>query len=118
MTGSARLAGTGGVAGSLPQDEVEDVLSRLRELLSDERWAEVDAAFASEALLGWEDLHSLASRGVTVGSHTHNHAVLHQRQEADEILRQVRVSKATIEERLGAECATSATRTAIRSTSP
>ena len=89
---------------SLPQDEVEDVLSRLRELLSDERWAEVDAPFASEALLGWEDLRSLASRGVTVGSHTHDHAVLHERQDADEILRQVRVSKATIEERLGAEC--------------
>ena len=53
------------------------MLLRLRQLLPAERWAEVDAAFASEALLGWDELRSLAARGVVVGSHTRDHAVLH-----------------------------------------
>ena len=89
---------------SLPRPEVEDVLLRLRELLPAERWAEVDAAFASEALLGWDELRSLAARGVVVGSHTRDHAVLHERQDADEIVAQVRSSKAAIEDRLGVAC--------------
>ena len=87
---------------SLPRAEVEDVLLRLRELLPAERWAEVDAAFASEALLGWDELRSLAARGVTVGSHTRDHAVLHERQDGAEVSVQVRDSKAAIEDRLGA----------------
>ncbi len=89
---------------SLPRPEVEDVLLRLRQLLPAERWAEVDAAFASEALLGWDELRSLAARGVVVGSHTRDHAVLHQRQDADEIVAQVRSSKAAIEDRLSVAC--------------
>jgi peptidoglycan/xylan/chitin deacetylase (PgdA/CDA1 family) len=89
---------------TLPLPEAEYVLQRLRELLSAERWAEVDAAFASEALLGWDDLRSLAARGVTVGSHTRDHAVLHARQDAAEIAAQVRDSKAVIEDRLGVPC--------------
>jgi peptidoglycan/xylan/chitin deacetylase (PgdA/CDA1 family) len=89
---------------SLPQSEVKDVLLRLRELLSDERWAEVDAAFASEELLGWDELRSLAGRGVTVGSHTRDHAVLHGRQNAGLVSAQVRSSKAAIEDRLGVPC--------------
>jgi peptidoglycan/xylan/chitin deacetylase (PgdA/CDA1 family) len=89
---------------SLPQPEVDRVLLRLRELLPDERWAEIDATFPSEALLGWDDLRSLSARGVVVGSHTRDHAVLHERQDADEIVAQARSSKAAIEDRLGVPC--------------
>jgi peptidoglycan/xylan/chitin deacetylase (PgdA/CDA1 family) len=89
---------------SLPQLEVEDVVLRLRELLPDERWEEVDAALASEALLGWDELRSLAARGVTIGSHTRDHAVLHERQPAELTSAQVRSSKVAIEERLGVPC--------------
>ena len=89
---------------SLSQPDVEDVLLRLRALLPDERWAEVDAAFASEALLGWDELRSLAAQGVTIGSHTRDHAVLHERQGSKEIAVQVLASKAAIEERIGVPC--------------
>ena len=89
---------------TLPRREAEDVLQRLRELLPDERWTEVDAAFASEALLDWDELRSLLERGVTVGSHTRDHAVLHERQDTGEITAQVGGSKAAIEDRLGVPC--------------
>jgi len=89
---------------SLPRPEVEDVLQRMRALLPAERWVEVDASLASETLLGWDELRSLAARGVIVGSHTRDHAVLHERQGADEIADQVRASKASIEERLSVTC--------------
>jgi len=89
---------------SLPRPEADEVLEGLRSLLPDERWQEVNATFASEALLGWPELRSLVARGVTVGSHTRDHAVLHERQGADEIAAQVQASKAAIEERLGVPC--------------
>jgi peptidoglycan/xylan/chitin deacetylase (PgdA/CDA1 family) len=89
---------------SLPRPEVDEVLRRLTELLPAERWAELDAAFASEALLGWDELRALAGRGITVGSHTRDHAVLHERQGSKEIAVQVRASKAAIEERIGLPC--------------
>jgi len=89
---------------SLPRQEAEEVLDTLRELLPAERWAEVDASFASETLLGWDELQTLAARGVIVGSHTRDHAVLHERQAADELAIQVLSSKQAIEERLGVPC--------------
>jgi peptidoglycan/xylan/chitin deacetylase (PgdA/CDA1 family) len=89
---------------TLPRHEVDEVVLRLRELLTEERWEEVDAVFASEALLVWDELRLLAARGVTVGSHTRDHVVLHERQGSKEIAAQVLASKATIEERIGASC--------------
>src|SRR4029453_5740381 len=89
---------------SLPRADAEDVLGRIHDLLPDERWAEVDSRFASEALLGWPELRSLAAQRVTVGSHTRDHAVLHHRQNVDEITVQVRDSKTAIEDRLGVPC--------------
>lgn len=87
-----------------PRPEADAALSELRALLPDERWAEVDALFGSEALLGWPELRSLARRGVIVGSHTRDHAVLHDAQDERELVAQVHGSKAAIEERVGVEC--------------
>ena len=89
---------------SLPRPDADRVLTRLRDLLPADRWAEVDATFASEQLLGWPELRVVAARGVTIGSHTRDHAVLHDRQDAAEIVLQVRGSKVDIEERLSVPC--------------
>jgi len=89
---------------TLPLAEAETLLAQLRALLPDEGWTEIDARFASEELLGWPELRSLAKRGVTIGSHTRDHALLHARQALDEVVDQVQGSKATIEERLSKPC--------------
>jgi peptidoglycan/xylan/chitin deacetylase (PgdA/CDA1 family) len=89
---------------SLPQPDVADALVSLRALLSEEQWRELDARFASEQLLGWDELGALAARGVTIGSHTCDHVVLHGRQSRGEIRVQVTASKSAIEERLQMAC--------------
>lgn len=89
---------------SLPRDQAEGVLEQLRALVPDRRWDEIDATFASEALLDWDELRALAARGVIVGSHTRDHAVLHERQGAQEIAVQVAASKRAIEEQLSTPC--------------
>jgi peptidoglycan/xylan/chitin deacetylase (PgdA/CDA1 family) len=89
---------------SLPQVEVAHLLVTLRGLLSDGEWVEADSRFASEALLTWDELRALAAGGVVVGSHTRDHAVLHENQPDAEIEAQVMGSRARIEERLGVAC--------------
>jgi len=89
---------------TLPLPEAESLLALLRGLLPDDAWAEIDARFGSEELLGWSELRSLAQRGITIGSHTRDHAVLHAGQAQDEVVDQVQGSKATIEERLSTPC--------------
>ena len=89
---------------TLPRDQAEAVLDELRALLPDRRWAQIDETFASESLLHWDELRSLAARGVIVGSHTRDHAVLHERQGVEEIAVQVTASKRTIEQQLATTC--------------
>jgi peptidoglycan/xylan/chitin deacetylase (PgdA/CDA1 family) len=89
---------------TLPLAESEAVGAKLRGLLPEDVLAETDARFASEALLGWPELRALAQRGVVVGSHTSDHAVLHAGQASDVVVDQVTRSKATIEERLSMPC--------------
>jgi peptidoglycan/xylan/chitin deacetylase (PgdA/CDA1 family) len=89
---------------TLPQLEVDSLLGQLRALLTEPQWRELDERFASEALLSWAELRELAQRGVAVGSHTRDHAVLHEAQATDEVRAQVVDSKRDIEERLGMPC--------------
>ena len=89
---------------SLPLAETRRVLAELHTLLSPELWVELDRRFASEELMGWPELQTLAGRGVVIGSHTRDHAVLHERQSPEEIRAQVTDSKAAIEQRLGVPC--------------
>ncbi|HEU0304987.1 MAG TPA: polysaccharide deacetylase family protein [Gaiellaceae bacterium] len=89
---------------SLPLPEADRVVTHLRELVPADAWAAVYSRFPSEELLGWPELRSLAARGVAVGSHTRDHAVLHEGQDDDEVVAQLESSKAAIEERLSIEC--------------
>lgn len=89
---------------TLPLAESETVVAELRGLLPEGVLAETDARFASEELLGWPELQALAQRGVVIGSHTSDHAVLHAGQAPDVVVDQVTRSKATIEERLSMPC--------------
>lgn len=89
---------------ALSRAEAEPIVSGLRGLLSEAEWEEADRRFASEELMDWDGIRALAGHGVTIGSHTHDHVVLHERQPPDEIERQVVESKAVVEARLGSSC--------------
>lgn len=87
-----------------PQARVREVVAALRDLLTDDEWSHANALFESEAPLTWSELRHLADRGVTVGSHCHDHAVLHGRQPPEEVRWQLQQSRRLLERQLGRTC--------------
>jgi len=73
------------------------LLAQLAALLDDEPLPPGD----DDAPLTWEEVAELARAGVAIGSHGHEHVLLHDAQPAVEIARQLRRSKWEIEERIG-----------------
>src|SRR6267143_1325891 len=57
----------------------------------------------SSDLMDWDDVRAVATMGGTVGSHCHDHCILHEKQSPDEIRRQLNESKAAIQSHVG-EC--------------
>jgi hypothetical protein len=53
--------------------------------------------------MNWNDVRAVSSMGATIGSHCHDHCILHEKQSKDEICRQLDESKAAIEKNVG-EC--------------
>jgi peptidoglycan/xylan/chitin deacetylase (PgdA/CDA1 family) len=80
---------------------VESIVQDVSGLISKDRWLEIDHLFSSEEPLDWEDVKYLSRRGVIIGSHCHDHFILHAAQPADEIDRQLRISKGLIERHVG-----------------
>jgi peptidoglycan/xylan/chitin deacetylase (PgdA/CDA1 family) len=78
-------------------------LARVDELAS--RWGDAGAADQFEATMGWQELTGLHQRGVSIGSHSQNHAILTQLQES-EIVSELAESKREIESMLGQPCTT------------
>lgn len=84
-----------------PLGDILEAVEALRELLPESRWREVEAAFESDAFMSWDEVAELHKAGVTVGAHGHHHVPLHRGLGADEVTRQVRVSRTAIVQRLG-----------------
>jgi len=88
----------------LPQDEVYELVEACRALLTGDEWREVDRRFTSEALLDWDGVRSLAAEGVTIGSHTLDHASMHSVQSSDVLRAQTIGARLRIEHELGSPC--------------
>lgn len=84
-----------------PSDEILETVEALRELLPESRWREVEAAFESDAFMNWDEVAELHRTGVTIGAHGYHHIPLHSNLGADEVARQVRLSREAICRRLG-----------------
>ena len=80
-----------------PLADVEAIVASLKAQLPNELWAELDERYASDAPMSWQEVGELEGLGATVGSHCHDHCILHERQPAAEIERQLRLSKELIE---------------------
>jgi peptidoglycan/xylan/chitin deacetylase (PgdA/CDA1 family) len=85
----------------VPQPEVRRLVAACRRLLDEETWTEIEHRFVSEALLTWDEVRTLAAAGAAVGSHTSDHASLHESQAPDEIRDQLVRSRARLEEEVG-----------------
>jgi len=88
---------------SKPQHEVNKIVDALINLIPQERWVELNNRFYSDEPLDWDDVKKLYRQGVTIGSHCHDHAILHSHQDKEEIEYQLKTSNKLIESHLG-EC--------------
>lgn len=84
-----------------PQNLADRIVEDIIRLLPDDRWSELNDLFSSDKLMSWGEVKELHESGVTVGSHCHDHAILHSKQSKDEIDTQLRTSKDLIEKYLG-----------------
>ena len=89
------------IAKSAPIGIVDALTAECMEQLSSGRRAELDAKFMSEEPMNWDDVRAVARLGATVGSHCHDHCILHERQNPEQIRRQLDESKAAIEKNVG-----------------
>ena len=80
-----------------PQQQVEQIIEECQAQLSQTKWAELNAAFSSEEPMTWQEVISVSSMGATIGSHCHDHCILHSNQRTEEVNRQVYLGKSTIE---------------------
>ncbi len=84
-----------------PLHVVEQIVAECIGLLPAERWAELDAVFESERPMSWAEVVRTTAMGATIGSHTHDHCILHSSQSAADIRQQVHTSKSEIEKHIG-----------------
>ena len=87
----------------LPEMNLMVLLAELKSHISDSRWSELNEIFSAGAVMTWDEVSALHAQGVTIGSHCHTHAILHDRQDGREIRRQLETSKNLIVGHLG-EC--------------
>ncbi len=66
------------------QDIVDSILNELN-LLLNTKIDELNYEFKSEELLNWQEVIMLKDMGCTIGSHTHDHVILHQNQTEENI---------------------------------
>ena len=91
------------VVESKPQSRVEMLVADLKEALPAQQWADLNGAFASEEFMNWEQVEEVARAGGSIGSHGHDHFIMHAAQDPREITEQLAQSRALITARLG-EC--------------
>ena len=87
---------------NLPGPDLQAFLAKIDKLAAE--WGDSDTADQFEATMGWQELITLQERGVTIGSHSQNHAILPRLQESD-IASELAQSKRKIESVLGRQCA-------------
>lgn len=78
---------------------VEDLIA----LLPQDQWLDLDDRFASDQPMNWSEVMQLSDRNVIIGSHCHDHFILHENQCMEEIGAQLLSSKSLIQEHVG-EC--------------
>jgi peptidoglycan/xylan/chitin deacetylase (PgdA/CDA1 family) len=99
---SAALATIIAAAKKAPQHVVDEIIQECREQLSRAQWGDLDAEFFSEEPMSWQDVRRVSEMGATIGSHCHDHCILHSNQNKEEVCRQLNQSKSTIEKNVAA----------------
>jgi len=84
-----------------PYQTVKLIINDIMDLIPLNRWFELNDVFHSDELMNWDDVKKLHNIGVTIGSHCHDHFILHSNQNQKDIYHQITISKNLIEQNLG-----------------
>jgi len=105
-TGTNRLAAEKTITRMVkraPQALADQIVGECIALVQPDRWEELNARFASDEPMSWKDVNYIRSVGGSVGSHGHDHCILHANQPEEVVHQQLRLSREAIEQN-GAEC--------------
>ncbi len=83
------------------QNQVNAIINELSQSMSHDDWLEINDKYSSDKPMAWGDVDKLHSTGVTIGSHCHDHFILHSNQFGKSYKRQLNISKSLIEKRYG-----------------
>jgi len=86
-----------------PLEMVDQIVTECIAQITSDQWAELDEQFKSDEPMTWAEVARTTAMGASIGSHCHDHCILHSNQREAEALWQVRESKADIERNIG-EC--------------
>ncbi|MGB7434398.1 MAG: polysaccharide deacetylase family protein [Candidatus Acidiferrum sp.] len=84
-----------------PQCLVQQIVSECQEMLAQSAWVDLNAIFSSEQPMNWLDVNCIRNMRATIGSHGHDHSILHSGQNEEHTLRQLQQSKSIIEKSVG-----------------
>src|SRR5690606_18354174 len=78
---------------SSPLSKVEEIVRDIHRMLPAARWQELNARFDSDGLMDWSEAREMHRMGATIGSHCHDHAILHDAQTRSDVHTQLRLSR-------------------------
>jgi len=84
-----------------PLEDITTIYEELLTALSKSEWTDLDGRFLSDEPMTWDEVRSLSKLGATIGSHCHDHFLLHGNQSLSEVADQLRKSKELIDENIG-----------------
>ena len=84
-----------------PKEKVDKVIEEIQGSLHLDFWEEMNHKYYSDMPMNWNDIDILQSNNVTIGSHCHDHLLLHSNQTKNDIIEQIETSKKIIESRYG-----------------
>ena len=76
-----------------PQIKVDKIIEEVYNSLPLSYWEEKNEKYYSDQPMNWDDIDVLHENNILIGSHCHDHALLHSNQTKNDIIKQLEISK-------------------------
>ena len=86
---------------SAQQERVNAIIKDVKNSMTNEKWLEINNRYSSDEPMNWRDVDELQSSGISIGSHCHDHFLLHINQSEKDVIKQLDISKSMIRKRYG-----------------
>lgn len=84
-----------------PIELTNKIINDVKKSMPHDKWLEINDRYSSDEPMNWRDVDELNNAGVNIGSHCHDHFLLHTNQPKKNVNKQLNVSKSLIEKRYG-----------------